>query len=281
MKKLVLFSAVCALFLASCGNNSTEYKALQAQNDSLMLVNARATAELDDMLSLLNEVEDNFQSIKAAENYLSVQSTTGGELTPSTRERITSDMKLITETLNKNKEQIAKLEGRLKSSGIQSAQLKKTIERMHTELNEKTAALVALQNELSLKDQQIAELSESITTLSTDVQNLRSETKEQKDQIVTLSTVYYCFGTSKELKDQKILDKGALGTNFNKDYFIRVKDATKLTEVPLSAKKAKLITKHPNGSYEFAKDGSGILTLRILDAKNFWSLGKYLVVEVD
>lgn len=46
-------------------------------------------------------------------------------------------------------------------------------------------------------------------------------------------------------------------------------------------KKGKLISKHPDGSYEFGKDSNGQAELRILDPKNFWSLTKYLVVQVN
>jgi hypothetical protein len=41
-----------------------------------------------------------------------------------------------------------------------------------------------------------------------------------------------------------------------------------------------LISKHPEGTYEFTKDINGKAELKILDPKNFWSLTKYLVIEV-
>ena len=285
MKKLVLFSLVCAL-LASCSvKNSSEYQSLRAENDSLQLVQAKASAALDDMLLLLNEVEDNFKSIKVAENYLTVQSSTNGDLTPNVRQQIKDDMTLITEILNKNKNQIVQLEQQLKSSNLQSAQMKKTVARLQQELTEKTNALVAIQSQLAAKDQQIAELSGSVFSLSADVQQLREQTSEQAaiitKQSEAINTVYYCFGTSKELKAERILVKGALGTDFNHSYFTPIKNPAGFTEIPLFSKKAKLITKHPKDTYILEKDANGRLELRILDTKKFWSLSKYLVVEVD
>lgn len=285
MKKLVVLSCVCALFFTSCVKNSSEYKALLATNDSLRIAQQQTSSELDGMLNLLNEVEDNFQSIKSSENYLAVQSATGGELSLNVKERISGDMKFITETLAKNKEQIAKLQEQLKKSGIQSTQLQKTITRLQQELNEKTKSLVFYQTQLAERDEQIAQLNESVINLSTDVESLKEQTEEQKKQIEqqteAINTVYYCFGTSKELKDQKILVKGQLGTDFNRDYFIRIKNVNELTEIPLFSKKAKLITKHPEGSYEFISDSNKRLTLQIRDINNFWKLSKLLVVEVD
>jgi predicted nucleic acid-binding Zn-ribbon protein len=284
MKKVLLFCAVFALTFSSCVKNSSEYKALQAEKDSLELTNAKNESELDEILSLLNEVQDNFTSIKTQENYLSVQSNTPGELTPSTRERIHADMQFVTETLNKNREKIAELETKLKNSSVQSSKLQQTLNNLRTELDQKTADLVALKDELERKNQKIGELSESIDNLSKDVQNLHVQSTAQQETITQqqkeINTVYYCFGTTKELKEQKILVNGSLGVNFNKDYFIKVSDLNKLQVISLKAKKGKLISKHPEGSYEFAKDANNQVELRILDAKNFWSLTKYLVVQV-
>jgi hypothetical protein len=117
------------------------------------------------------------------------------------------------------------------------------------------------------------------------VQSLKTQTGEQQTTIqqqqTELNTVYYCFGTSKELKDQKILINNQLGTDFDRNYFIRIPDFHTLTLIPLYAKKGKLISKHPEGSYEFTKDMNGKVELKILDPKNFWSLTKYLVVQVN
>ena len=54
-----------------------------------------------------------------------------------------------------------------------------------------------------------------------------------------------------------------------------------LKEIPLEMKKAKILTNHPEGSYSLVKNDKGLLTLVISDPQNFWSLSKYLVVNVD
>ena len=287
MKKTVLFSlAVSALiFSSSCVKNSSEYRKLQAEKDSLALVNAKNATEMEDILSLLNEVEDNFKVIKSAENYLSVQSSNQGELTPSVKDKIHSDMKFVTETLEKNRQKIAELEKKLNASSVQSSQLRQTLNNLRTELDQKTMALVTLNEELERKNQQITELSTNVNNLSKDVQELRVQSNAQQQTITqqekVITTVYYCFGTSNELKKQKILVNDQLGANFNRDYFIKVNDFKKLQTIPLSAKKGKLVSRHPDGSYEFVKDANNQIALRILDPANFWSLTKYLVVLVN
>ena len=287
MKKEVLLVMVvfALIFSSSCVKNSSEYKKLQVQNDSLALVNARNATEMEEILSLLNEVEDNFRSIKSAENYLSVQSNSSGELAPSTREKIQSDMKFITETLEKNRQKIADLENKLKNSSLQSTQLQQTVNKLRLELDQKTMALVTLNEELANKSKQISELSASVSNLSKDVQELRIQSNAQQQTINQqqreITTVYYCFGTSNELKKQKILVNDQIGADFNRDYFIRVNDFNKLLTIQLWAKKGKLVSKHPAGSYEFVKNANNQVELQILDPVNFWSLTKYLVVLVN
>ena len=287
MKKIGLLGMVvfALIFSSSCVKNSSEYKKLQAERDSLALVNAKTAADTEEILSLLNEVEDNFRSIKAAENYLAVQSNSSGELAPTAKERIRSDMKLVTETLDKNRQKIADLEGKLKKSSLQSTQLQQTVNKLRQELEQKTMALVALNEELERKNRQISELSANVSNLSKDVQDLKTQSSSQQQTInkqqKEINTVYYCFGTSDELKKQKILVNNQLGANFNRDYFIKVNDFNKLQTISLWAKKGKLVSKHPDGSYEFVKDVNNQVELHILDPVNFWSLTKYLVVLVN
>ncbi|WP_304249631.1 hypothetical protein [Parabacteroides gordonii] len=289
MKKLLL-ACTCATLLVSCGQNSAEYKKLKAENDSLKIENTKSSSEMNEILSILNDVEADIQSIRDAENYLNIQQQTGGEFSKSNREQIKQNMQLISETLKKNKETINQLEDKLKKSGIQSAALKKTINRLSSELDQKATMIVALQEDLAKKNVRIQELDEMVSSLNEDVESLATTAAAQSEKLgeqdKALNTAYYCFGTSKELKDQKILSGGGLfskskvlQSGFNKDYFISV-DIREVKEIPLFAAKAKLKSNHPEGSYEFVKDEDGNLTLNITDPKTFWSLGKYLVIEV-
>jgi chromosome segregation ATPase len=276
--------------LTACVQNSSEYKQLLAENDSLKVENSRKVSELDEMLSLLDDIQADFQSIRDAESYLTITQQGGGELTPTTREQINNNMQMISETLRKNKEQIGQLETKLKNSNIQSAALKKTIDRLTSELDQKTTMIIALQEDLEKKNIHIRELGERVATLSEDLENLSVSNAVQaeslKSQDKTINTAYYCFGTAKELKNQKILTGGGLFSkakvlkgDFNRDYFIAI-DLREVTEIPLFAAKASLKSNHPAGSYEFVKDEDKNLSFKITDPKAFWSLGRYLVIEV-
>ena len=268
MKKVLIATTICTAMLASCGQNSAEYKKLKAENDSLRIENTKSNAEMDEILGTLNDVEADIQSIRDAENYLNIQQQKG-DLNKSSREQIKENMQLISETLKKNKQQIS---------------------RLSSELDQKANMIVTLQEDLAKKNVRIQELDEMVASLNEDVEDLSTTTAAQSEKLQEqdkkLHTAYYCFGTSKELKDQKILSGGGLfakskvlQSGFNKDYFISI-DIREVKEIPLSAGKAKLKSNHPEGSYEFVKDEDGNMTLKITDEKAFWSLGKYLVIEV-
>lgn len=290
MKQIGMICLSAILLLASCVQNSKEYKQVKAENDSLKIESARNSSELNEMLTILNDVEDDFQAIREAENYLTYQNT-DGELSPNKREQIKQNMLLITETLKKNKQTISELEDKIKKSNVNSSALRKTIERLNSEMDQKALMIANLQEELANKNVRIQELDEKVSVLNEDVEVLSATTALQTQSLQAqdkeLHTAHYCFGTAKELKDQNILTGGglfskakALEGNFNRDYFISI-DIREVKEIPLFAGKATLRSNHPDGTYELMKDQDGNLTLRITNEDLFWSLGRYLVIQVS
>ncbi len=290
MKKVLVICLSTVVLMASCIQNSKEYKQMKAENDSLKIESARNSSELNEMLAILNDVEDDIQSIREAENYLSSQQQSGMEMNQTKREQIKQNMQLITETLKKNKQQISELEDKLNKSNINSNALRRTIQRLNSEMDQKAMMIATLQEDLAKKNVRIQELDEMISSLNEDVEVLASTTALQtqalNQQDKELHTAFYCFGTAKELKDQNILSGGglfskskALEDDFNRDYFISI-DIREVKDIPLFASKAKLRSNHPDNTYELVKDADGNLTLKITDENLFWSLSKYLVIQV-
>ncbi len=290
MKKLI-YGCLSLCLLASCNvKESKEYKDLQAQRDSLLQKNSSEASEITELMGIVNEVEDNFNQIKEAEQYLTLQTQTKGELSKDTKVRINENFNMVKEILKKNKENLDKLNKRLGSSKGEVSGLKKTLERLNKELEERSSTILQLQNTLAQKDQEIATLNLNVDNLGRKVDDLAQTNTVQagkiSEQDKALNTAYYVFGTSKELKEHKVISGGFLSSTkvlkdaFDKNYFIKV-DIRDLKEVPVYAKKAKLLSTHPEGSYEFVKDKKGEITLRINDYKSFWSLGQFLVIQVN
>lgn len=277
--------------LASCDGLTGGSKELKAQNDSLLAALNQRDAELDEMMGTFNEVSEGFREINAAENRVDLQRGAVGEGSMSARQQIASDIEFIRKQMEENKAQIAKLQDMLKKSRTNSTQLKKAIESLTKELVEKTQRIEELQAELASKNIRIQELDAAVSGLSADKEVLTAE-NEAKAQTVAeqdkaLNTAWFVFGTKKELKDQRILTSGGLfkkgqvmeDANINKDYFTQI-DIRTTKEIKLYSKDADILTTHPAGSYALEADSKGQLTLKITNPQNFWSVSKYLVIQV-
>ncbi|MBD3592278.1 MULTISPECIES: Cbp1 family collagen-binding glycoprotein adhesin [unclassified Bacteroides] len=284
MKKLaVLF--VCAAMLASCDGFKGGNKDLKAENDSLLMELTQRNAELDDMMGTFNEVQEGFRKINAAESRVDLQRGTITENSASAKQQIASDIEFISKQMEENKAQIAKLQAQLKKSNTNSAQMKKAVEALTAELNAKQQRIEELQTELASKNIRIQELDAAVSDLSAAKETLTAENeakaKTVAEQEKSLNAAWFVFGTKSELKAQKILQSGDVlkSADFNKDYFTQI-DIRTTKEIKLYSKRAELLTTHPAGSYELVKDDKGQLTLKITNPNEFWSVSRYLVIQV-
>ena len=259
MKKLaVLF--VCAAMLASCDGFKGGSKDLKAENDSLLMELNQRNAELDDMMGTFNEVQEGFRKINAAESRVDLQRGTITENSASAKQQIASDIEFISKQMEENKAQTA-------------------------ELNAKQQRIEELQTELASKNIRIQELDAAVSDLSAAKETLVAENeakaKTVAEQDKSLNAAWFVFGTKSELKAQKILQSGDVlkSADFNKDYFTQI-DIRTTKEIKLYSKRAELLTTHPAGSYELVKDDKGQLTLKITNPTEFWSISRYLVIQV-
>ena len=280
MKKLaVLF--VCVALLASCDGFKGGSKDLKAENDSLLMELNQRNAELDDMMGTFNEVQEGFRKINAAESRVDLQRGNSA----SAKQQIASDIEFISKQMEENKAQIAKLQAQLKNSNYNSAQMKKAVAALTAELNAKQQRIEELQTELASKNIRIQELDAAVSDLSVAKETLAAENeakaKTVAEQEKSLNAAWFVFGTKSELKAQKILQSGDVlkSADFNKDYFTQI-DIRTTKEIKLYSKRAELLTTHPTGSYELVKDDKGQLTLKITNPTEFWSVSRYLVIQV-
>ena len=284
MKKLAVL-IVCAAMLASCDGFKGGSKDLKAENDSLLIELTQRNAELDEMMGTFNEIQEGFRQINDAESRVDLQRGTITEYSSSAKQQIASDIEFITKQMEENKAQIAKLQAMLKSSKNNSAQLKKAVESLTQELVAKQQRIEELQAELASKNIRIQELDAAVSGLAADKESLAAENeakaKTVAEQDKAINAAWFVFGTKSELKSQKILQSGDVLKNadFNKDYFTQI-DIRTTKEIKLYSKRAELLTTHPVGSYELVKDDKGQLTLKITNPKEFWSVSRYLVIQV-
>ena len=160
------------------------------------------------------------------------------------------------------------------------ATLEASIQRYESDINEMKTALAN-------RDIQIEQLNTQVIGLD---QTIAQQTETINTQIAEMNKAYLISGTFKDLRDRGILSKegGFLGIgrkealiqDFSDTLFAQI-DITEIKMIPVNAKKVKLITEHPTGSYELIRqDEKTVESIEIKDPEQFWKISKYAVVEL-
>ncbi len=274
MKKIILSIVTMAALLVGC-QEGPKREQLASQNDSLQAVIASRDAALEEMLTTINRVEEGFRAINEAQGRINLDAV-GSE--KSRNESIENDFAYINEVLLRNKQEIDNLKAQLGKNQGAYKQLKSMLDNLQAQFEKKSAELETMQAELSKRDIRIAELDKTVEQLA--------QTNEKSEQTIEiqdaeLNTVWYAIGTKRELKDENILKSGDVlrATNANLGYFTKA-DLRELRTINTYARRAKLLTTHPEGSYKLERDANKQYVLTITDAIAFWSVSKYLVIQV-
>ena len=289
---LLIVTALISLAMTSCVENSSKYKALEAKLDSLQVSYNVQGAELDEVFATINEIEQGLSSIRETENILTVQSADGIEIKEGSKERLLQDVEAIQNAIKGYQAEIEKLK---KDKRLQSAQFKKRMNAMQKELKEKAEVIETLTKQIEEKDaqimkqsKQIATLDEVVSNLKNEVSTLSTESSQLKEKVANqeeeIYSVYYIVGSKSELVEAGVMTKGGLfksskvSYQAEKDAFVKI-DLRAISEINTNAKKAKVMSVHPQGTYSFVEN-DGEMVLNISNPDKFWQQTKYLVIQV-
>lgn len=288
MKKLLFVLSV--VVLASCGQHKKEVARMQAVQDSIAQLGVQKDNSILEFIGAMNEIQSNLDSIKTIEKIVSVQTAPGTELKAEAKKRIIEDIAQINNLLQKNKELVKSLQGKLRNSNLKIAELEKMIDNLTKQVGEKDVEIASLKQELENLHVNVSDLNQKIETITAESEKAIQE-KNQAIELKTneLNTAFYAFGTKKELTEKNVIEKegGVLGMgktlkmkkDFNRDYFMKI-DIREFNQLPLNTKKAKLVTYHPDGSYHFT--GTKTVESLVIDKpEEFWKASKYLLIVVE
>ena len=291
MKKYFVILALAAPMFWQCtsGPSRTE---LSQMNNALLWESAQKDAQLNQLIESISSIEENLRIIKDKENIISIK-VDKGDIGGNSKDQINEDINLIYNLMVENKNRIEKLEKQLKNAGVEKGKLNKLIEGLTLELQAKNEEIAQLNQMLLDKDFQIGQLSKTVGDLSVSLETMRELNQLTQEELQASQdlyhTAYYAMGTKKELRDRKITDKQGflffgekkvLPEGFDKQYFNTI-DVRNTKSISISGKKVKLLTRHPEKSYKLVNGQDGNITLNILDIDMFWSINKYLVVQIN
>jgi hypothetical protein len=288
MKKLLFVLSV--MVLVSCGQHKKEIARMQAKQDSVSQLGVQKDNSILEFIGSMNEIQMNLDSIKSIEKIVSVQTASGTELKAEAKNRIIEDIAQINNLLQKNKELVKSLQGKLRASNVKIAELENMISLLNKQMGEKDAEIATLKQELENLHINVAGLNQKIEQITTESEaTIKAKTQTINEQTIAMNTAYYAFGTKKELEEKNVIEKegGVLGMgktiklkkDFNRDYFMKI-DIREFNQLPLNSKKAKIVTTHPADSYHL----TGVKTVEALvidKPEEFWKATKYLVIVVE
>ena len=280
------------LMTASCNvERSDKYQALLAERDSLYTEAVAAKGGFDQALNTINEIENALESVRAQENIIMMDNQEG-----NTNKAVT-EINAIQQTLQENRNKINNLEKQLAEQGATSKALQQTVSRLKKQLEEKDVFINNLKDELQQSRQQIAELNEQVSDLNENINELNTNIDAMtvqnaaqqatiENQDAMLNTVWICIGTQDVLVEKGVISKGGLfqpkeisKQGFDKTQFMQG-NKRDLDMIPLNTKKPKIMTNHPESSYEITETEDGNKVLEIRDKDAFWSMSNYLVVSI-
>ena len=272
---------VLTSMLLSCNvNNEKEQQSLAEVTKQEL---ATALNERDQLLSLVKEVSAGLNEIKQLENIMTIAANKQYE-NPGQKTRILADIASLKKKIQQRKTHLDDLESKLQKSTINGKELQETIKALRTQIDSQMEEIESLRQQLTAANEHIGALNNAVDSLNTTVTGERYAAQEASVKLENkLNACFYVIATKSELKKHNIIESSFLRKtklmkgDFDKDFFV-ISDKRTLTTLPLNATKVKVLSSHPENSYELIEE-NGQKTLKINNPDKFWSLSNYLVIQ--
>lgn len=290
MKKSFIFAGIAAVLLSACSGNQKKLDEDSARIADLTAEYQEATNFNDSLMLLMGDIYTGLDSINTQEGLLyNMNNGEGGDR----RAQIRQNLSQIKARLAANKALLQEMEAKVNKSGSENSVQAKTIAQLRKHIEQQDAKIAQLESELSNAKGQIDTLSRAVAQGRQDLA-VESQAKAKAQEEAAAATaeaneankVYYAIGSNKELKKKGLLEKKFLGAtkvlkgDFDASYFT-VADRRTLTSIPTGAKKVKIWTNMPAGSYRIVGEKDGPKTIEITNPDKFWSLSTHCVIQID
>jgi len=292
----LVFLLLGIIAFSGCGE-SEECKKLALEATELKEVATAKTKELEIITNSLNEVEANLASIQLAEQQIdSLNAAANGKPNANQKERIDNRITAIKNYLENNRLAIERLEAQLRKAQNQDKVkgLQNMVARMREQMEEKESEISGLRTAVDSLRSRVSDLDSSLNftanELSKNEKLLSDREKDIAAKEAMLNTAYIYVGDKKDLETNGIIKreggvfglgkKSSLNDKLETAKFKKI-SVKEITELDLgNVKKTEFLTKHPTDSYTLLMVEKKVV-LRITNVDKFWSLSKYLVIEIQ
>lgn len=278
---------VTMVALAACQSGPSPE---ELARDEARAESARLKSELQARDSLIGEMTLSFDEIERNialmdEREKLIASGAKDEIGMDKRQRIVKDLQLMNGLMKDSRDRIAELTKRLDRSKIEANGLRKKLKDLDLQLAARDSSLAGMKDELLARDFKIGQINDQLTAIELEVAKREAIIQQQEHEI---NKAYVVMGTYDELAKKGVLTKegGVIGIGKRTELSDKLAasqfqevDVRQLRRLPLTAKKAALVSEHPKSSYQLVEEGDHLAYLEIKDPEQFWKLSKYAVVE--
>lgn len=292
----VLFLLVVVIGGIIIFNNKTQIEQLNQQNSNLNTTIEVRDSLVNEMTTTFDEIEQNLTFVRNKRAQMVVVPQEGVK---NQKEILVADVKLMNEMLEESSIKIEELDKKLKSSGIDIKSFKNKIAQLNQSILEQDNSIQQMRTEIEQRDYKIAEMDVQLVKLQSDIVSkddsivTKSKIIAEKSQTIVekeneMNKAFFVAGTYDQLVAKGVLTKEGGFLGIAKEVAIRddIKesnftelDMRNASQFPLNAKKAKLISEHPDNSYRLVEENDKIAYLEIENPEEFWKLTKYVIVE--
>lgn len=283
----VMLSVGVTVGFTSCGESDT-VRAQRSMIDSLENANAQTRMDYKDLQQYLSVIAGGLDSIAIEEHELLTYST-DGESKGLNRQRMRHQLNHVRDILSRHRERIAALEQKLAAGNGNTQNLRTIITALRQQVDEKEREIEKLKADLESNRKSMSELAGQMQQMR-DMQEEQQQTILEQNETIQrqadkLSKGYIKIAGKKELKSIGLLTGGFFKKS-KIDYskidlsLFQCVDIRTTEQIDLP-EKTKILTPMPKGSYEIKQgEGEGSV-LHIIDKKIFWSVSRFLIIQVN
>ena len=281
---VAILAILTIIFAVLWINANDKSKDIMKNNEELKKLYETSTSTINEIQSSLESLEQDLSG------QLFTQKEIPGTSPEERRTKIISSIANMRDQIEADKKKIATLEKQLATSKSQLKGVQEIVNKLKTSISEKEQIMDELQQRLGILNET---LETERRTSAEEIQKREMTITEKEQQItqqsIEANTIYYVYGTRKELMSKGIMDRkgGLLGIgkvstvkqNIPVEQFttINLLENQQIT-FPATKKGYSILTNHPATSYKVEKEGDqNILT--ILDATSFRKQ-KFVVIEL-
>lgn len=281
MRYLIPLFTIILFTIQSCTTDSNaagEDNELEKKIAQLEKESAAKDSMINESLTFFSEIQKNLASIELKKDEIRLISK-DGELSQDEKDWILEQINHINYLREENLKKVKFLNDQLKKNNLKIKELENMIQSLLESIQEKDEQIAVLQRDLEALDNAYSRLFDAYQEKAEMVEVLTEE----------LNKVFYTYGTEDELIKNKVIERknGFIGMgkkihlmdNFNQKYFAQV-NLTEESEIFIEGSDVKFITDHPSTSYKLIPTGKNT-KIKILNARDFWKVSRYLVVIID